>query len=62
MIAWFGQRCIVRQPAWQAKQDMPRYLTIQGVDVHPEKKSSNKQVRSTNMEDGDQKSCATKTY
>jgi hypothetical protein len=26
------------------------------------KKSSNKQVRSTNMEDGDQKSCATKTY
>jgi hypothetical protein len=22
---------------------MPRYLTIQGVDVHPEKKSSNKQ-------------------
>jgi hypothetical protein len=49
MIAWFGQKSIVRQLAQKAKQDMPRYLTIKGsACVHLEKKSINKhEARST---------------
>jgi hypothetical protein len=38
MIVIFGEKCIERQHAKQARQGKPMYLAIQGEGDHPEMK------------------------
>jgi hypothetical protein len=38
MIVLFGEKCIERQHAKQARQGKPMYLAIQGAGDHPEMK------------------------
>jgi hypothetical protein len=38
MIVLFGEKCIERQPAKQARQGKPTYLAIQGEGDHPDMK------------------------
>lgn len=50
MTALFEEKCIERQPAKQARQGKPMYLTIQGEGDHPEiKKLKPKALKQTSI-------------